>query len=97
MAFMNQVAGQTLIAGPGTTLLALRQIYVVFVEDQAQYRLAIDGKTVIDHAEIPKSALAQTVVAMAPGPHKVVLETLRRPVVTAQNAQDRHRAGRHVG
>ena len=48
------------------------------MEDQGKYRLSIDGKTVIDHTEIPKSAVAQTVVAMVPGPHKVVLENSRR-------------------
>jgi len=50
--------------------------FVVFVEYQGQYRLTIDGKTVIDHVEVPKFALAQRVVPLTPGPHKVVLETL---------------------
>ena len=53
--------------------------YRVFVEDQGKYRLIIDGRTAIDHADIPKSALAQTVVALMPGAHKVVLETLSAP------------------
>jgi len=53
--------------------------YVVFVEYQVKYRLTIDGQPVIDHAEIPKSALAQTRMALTPGPHKVVLEVLSPP------------------
>jgi beta-glucosidase len=48
--------------------------YLLFVDDQGQYRLKIDEKVVIDHGEIPKSALAQTVVALTPGSHKVVIE-----------------------
>ena len=56
----------------------------MFVEDQGKYRLSIDGRTVIDHAEIPKSAVAQTVVALVPGPHKVVLETLSAPQFGAE-------------
>ena len=50
--------------------------YVVFVESQGKYRLTIDGHAAIDHAEIPKSALAQRVVPLTPGPHKVVLDVL---------------------
>ena len=53
--------------------------YVVFVENQGKYRLTVDGQTVIDHAEIPKFALAQRVLPLAPGPHKVVLEVLGAP------------------
>ena len=53
--------------------------FTVFVENQGQYRLTIDGKTVIDHAEVPKSAVAQTVMPLTPGPHKVVLEILSAP------------------
>ncbi len=53
--------------------------YVVFVENQGQYRLTVDGKTAIDHAEVPKSALAQTEIEFAPGPHKVVVELLSTP------------------
>ncbi len=53
--------------------------FLIFVEDQGQYRLVIDGKTLIDHAEIPRSAVAQAVLQFAPGPHKVVLETLGAP------------------
>jgi beta-glucosidase len=58
--------------------------YRVFVEDQGKYRLSVDGRTVIDHADIPKSALAQTVIALMPGAHKVVLETLSAPQFGAQ-------------
>lgn len=50
--------------------------FVIFVENQGKYRLTIDDKTVIDHAEIPKFALAQRIVPLTPGPHKVVLEVL---------------------
>ncbi len=53
--------------------------FLVFAENQGQYRLAIDGKTVIDHAEIPKSAVAQRVLTLTPGPHKVVMEVLSAP------------------
>ena len=53
--------------------------FVVFVENQGKYRLTIDGQTVIDHAEIPKFALAQKVMPLTPGPHKVVLEVLGTP------------------
>jgi beta-glucosidase len=53
--------------------------FLVFVENQGQYRLKVDDKVVIDHAEIPKSAVAQTSVPFTPGPHKVVLECLTGP------------------
>jgi beta-glucosidase len=53
--------------------------YVVFVENQGQYRFTIDGQTVIDHVEIPKSAVAQTELQLAAGVHKVVLEILSPP------------------
>ncbi|MGB6691031.1 MAG: glycoside hydrolase family 3 C-terminal domain-containing protein [Terracidiphilus sp.] len=53
--------------------------FVVLVENQGKYRLTIDDKPAIDHAEIPKSALAQTVLALTPGAHKVVLENLSAP------------------
>jgi beta-glucosidase len=49
--------------------------FVIFVEYQGQYRLTVDGKTVIDHVEVPKFALAQRVLPLTPGPHKVVVET----------------------
>jgi beta-glucosidase len=58
--------------------------YRVMVEDSGKYRLSMDGKVIIDHAEIPRSALAQTVVALMPGPHKVVLETLSAPQFGAE-------------
>lgn len=53
--------------------------FLVFVDNQGKYRLTIDDKAVIDHAEIPKFALAQTTVTLTPGPHKVVLEVLSPP------------------
>ena len=53
--------------------------YVVFVENQGKYRLTVDGQVLIDHAEIPKFALAQRVLPLTPGPHKVVLEVLGAP------------------
>jgi len=53
--------------------------HVLFVENQGKYRLTIDGQTVIDHAEVPKFAVAQRVVPLTPGPHKVVLEVLSPP------------------
>jgi len=53
--------------------------FVVFVENQGKYRFTVDGQTAIDHADIPKSAVAQTKMVLSPGPHKVVLEVLSRP------------------
>ena len=53
--------------------------FLAFVQNQGKYRLVIDGKTVIDHAEIPKAALAQSRIPLTPGPHKVVLEVLGAP------------------
>ena len=53
--------------------------FLVFVENQGQYRFTVDDKTVIDHAEIPRSAVAQTVMPLTPGPHKVVLDLLSGP------------------
>jgi beta-glucosidase len=53
--------------------------FLVFVENQGKYRLTIDDKTVIDHVEIPKFALAQATTQLTPGPHKVVLEVLSPP------------------
>lgn len=53
--------------------------FTVFVENQGQYRLKIDGQTVIDHAEVPKFALADMSLALTPGPHKVELEELTGP------------------
>jgi beta-glucosidase len=58
--------------------------YVVFVENQGKYRLTIDGHAAIDHAEIPKSALAQRVVPLTPGPHKVVLDVLGGELFTGE-------------
>jgi beta-glucosidase len=57
--------------------------FVVFVENQGKYRLKIDGEPLIDHAEIPKSALAQRIVPLTQGPHKVVLEILSGPQIGA--------------
>jgi beta-glucosidase len=53
--------------------------FVVFVENQGKYLLTVDGQAAIDHSEIPKSAVAQTRMALTPGPHKVVLEVLSPP------------------
>jgi len=53
--------------------------YLVFVENQGKFRFTIDGQTVIDHVEIPKSALAQRLLPLAAGTHKVVLEILSPP------------------
>ena len=58
--------------------------YIVFVENQGQYRFSIDGQTVIDHTEIPKSALAQRVLPLSPGPHKVVFESLGNAPFTGE-------------
>ena len=58
--------------------------FVAFVENQGKYRFLIDDKVVIDHVEIPKSALAQTVVSLTSGPHKVVLEILESAPFTGE-------------
>jgi beta-glucosidase len=56
--------------------------FIVFVENQGQYRLKIDDKTLIDHAEVPKNALEQKIVPLTPGAHKVVLEILETAAFT---------------
>lgn len=53
--------------------------FVVFVEDQGQYRLSIDGKVAIDHAEVPRFALEQKTLPLTAGSHKVVMEELSGP------------------
>lgn len=53
--------------------------YLLFCENQGKYRLSIDGKVVIDHAEIPKFAVAQRSIELSPGPHKVVVEEISGP------------------
>lgn len=53
--------------------------YLLFVENQDKYRLKVDDKVVIDHADEPKSAVAQMPVDLTPGAHKVVMEELSRP------------------
>ena len=83
-AFLNLGPNKTYERWTGYYTARSNNNYRVFVEDQGKYRLIIDGNTAIDHAEIPKSALAQIVVALTPGPHKVVLETLGAPQFGAQ-------------
>ena len=83
-AFMNLGPARSFERWTGYYLAKSNSNFRVFVEDQGKYRLTIDGRTVIDHAEIPKSALAQTVAALLPGPHKVVLETLSAPQFGAE-------------
>jgi beta-glucosidase len=58
--------------------------FVAFVENQSKYRFLIDDKVLIDHVEIPESALAQRVVPLTPGPHKVVLEVLESAPFTGE-------------
>jgi beta-glucosidase len=58
--------------------------YLVFVENQGQYRFSVDGKILIDHAEIPKFALAQRVLPLTSGPHKVVFESLGNAPFTGE-------------
>ncbi len=53
--------------------------YILFVEDQGKYRVLVDDKTVIDHAEIPRFALTQITLNLTSGPHKVVVEELSGP------------------
>lgn len=78
-AFMNMGGPPRFTRWTGYYFARASADFLVFVENQGQYRLSIDGKTVIDHAEIPKSAVAQTVLPLTPGPHKVVLEILGAP------------------
>ena len=53
--------------------------YLMFVEDQGKYRVMVDDKTVIDHADIPRFALTQITLNLTPGAHKVVVEELSGP------------------
>ena len=50
--------------------------YLVFVEHAGNYRLTVDGSSVIDHGEIASSALAHTLIDLKTGVHKVVLDDL---------------------
>jgi beta-glucosidase len=61
--------------------------FVVFVDNQSKYRLMVDDKLAIDHADIPKSALAQTTLPFTPGSHKVVLEILSPPQFGAEQVK----------
>ena len=78
-AFMNIGGAKHYDRWTGYYIAAAAGTFLAFVEDEAQYRLMIDGKMAIDHAEIPKSAVAQVSVPFTAGPHKVVLETLGSP------------------
>jgi beta-glucosidase len=75
-AFMGVGAGPQYDRWTGYYFARAAGNFVVFVEYQGKYQLTIDGRTAIDHVEVPKFALAQRVVPLTPGPHKVVLETL---------------------
>jgi len=72
----NRWTGYYIARAPGN--------FVAFVENQSKYRFLIDDNVVIDHVEIPKSALAQRVVPLTPGPHKVVLEVLESAPFTGE-------------
>lgn len=78
-AFMNQSGPPRYDRWTGYYFARAPGDFVVFVEDQAKYRLTIDGQVAIDHAEIPKSALGQIKLPLTPGPHKVVLEEMGEP------------------
>ncbi|MGA2537989.1 MAG: glycoside hydrolase family 3 C-terminal domain-containing protein [Terracidiphilus sp.] len=78
-AFMNMSGPPRFTRWTGYYFARAAGDFTVFVEDQAKYRLKIDNKTAIDYGELPKSALAQTVVSFTPGPHKVVMEVLGAP------------------
>jgi beta-glucosidase len=78
-AFMNMGAPPSFDRWTGYYFARAPGNHVVFVEDQGEYRLIVDGQTVIDHSEIPKFALAQVTLSLTPGPHKVVLEALSKP------------------
>jgi beta-glucosidase len=79
MAMMNQGAPPRFDRWTGYYFARAPGNYVIFVENQGQYLLTIDGKPAIDHAEIPRSAVAQTRMEFTPGPHKVVLEVMSPP------------------
>ncbi len=53
--------------------------YLVFIENQAKFILKIDDKAVIDHSDLPRYAVSQTVLDLPAGPHKVVVEELSAP------------------
>ncbi len=53
--------------------------YLLFVENQAKYRLKIDDQVVIDHADIPRYAVSQKSIDLTAGTHKIVLEILSAP------------------
>lgn len=61
--------------------------FVFFVDNQSKYRLMVDDKLAIDHSDIPKSALAQTKMALTPGPHKVAFEILSPPQFGAEQVK----------
>ena len=78
-AFMNVSAAPRFARWTGYYFARTPGDFLLFVQNQGKYRLSVDGKTVIDHAEVPKFALAQRVLSFTPGPHKVVLEILGMP------------------
>ncbi len=78
-AFMNQGAPPRFARWTGYYFARAPGNFVVFVENQGKYRLSLDGQTLIDHSEVPKFAMAQRLVKLTPGPHKVVLEVLGMP------------------
>ena len=84
MAFMNAAPPDRFNRWTGYYFARAPGNYVAFVENQGKYKLIIDDKIVIDHAEIPKFALAQTTVSLTPGPHKVVVELLEAAPFTGQ-------------
>jgi beta-glucosidase len=53
--------------------------YLAFVEHPGKYRLLVDGKKVIDQAEINAPMVRQTRTALTAGVHKIVLEDLGAP------------------
>lgn len=79
MAFMSQAGAPRYDRWTGYYFARSPGNFVIFVENQGQYRLSIDGQPAIDHSVIPRSALAQTRLTLAPGPHKFVLENLTPP------------------
>jgi beta-glucosidase len=53
--------------------------YLVFVEHPGKYRLTIDGTSVIDHADIARAAVSQSLIDLKAGAHKVVFDDLGVP------------------
>ena len=50
--------------------------FAVFAQTDGRYRLLVDDAVVFDSSVVPKAILNQTIIDLAKGPHKVVMEQL---------------------